>query len=214
MIEASALGVAAILMGAPAGWGLARLTSQLGGLGRAPRRRIAGFVVAASALAAWAQWAQPGAAGVIGALLAWQLLLLAALDAEHFWLPLPATTALIATGLLAAAAEGPAALAASSLGAAIGWATLAGLALVYRRLRGRDGLGGGDAFLLAGGGAWTGWIALPSALVWSAAAGLAAVGVLAAAGRPVGRAQPLPFGVALAVGIWLAWLYGPIGRPS
>ncbi len=212
MTGGAALGLAAILTSAPAGWALARLTSQLGGRGAAPLQRVVGFILAASGLAAWAQWAHPGAPGVLGALLAWQLLLLAALDAEHFWLPLPATLALIATGLLAAASEGPSALAASALGAAAGWAGLAGLALAYRRLRGRDGLGGGDAFLLAGGGAWIGWIALPTALVWSAAAGLAAVSVLAVAGRPVARAQPLPFGVALAVGVWLAWLYGPIGR--
>lgn len=206
------MGLAAILMGLPAGWALARLTSELSGRGPASPRRILGFVGAAAALAGWAQWAHPGAPGVLGALLAWQLLLLAALDAEDFWLPAPGTLGLIATGLLAAAVEGPAAALASAIGAAAGWAGLAGLAFIYRRLRGHDGLGGGDAFLLAGGGAWIGWIALPTALVWSAAAGLAAVGVLAVAGRPVARTQPLPFGVALAVGIWLAWLYGPIGR--
>lgn len=202
---------AAVAAGFPAGLALDRLARRMGGR-EAPRGRAAALALACPALAAWAQLAQPGAAGVLGALLAWQLVLLALLDAEQFWLPLPLTATLIATGLLAQAASGPEALAAGGIGAAAGWAALTAVALAYRRLRGREGLGGGDAWLLAGGGAWAGWIALPTILVWSAFGGLAAVGGLALAGRTIGRAQPLPFGVALAAGIWLAWLYGPIGR--
>lgn len=202
---------AAVAVGPPAGLALARLAGRLGGRD-AGRRRTLALALACPALAAWAQAVQPGAAGVLGALLAWQLLLLALLDAEQFWLPLPLTLTLIASGLLASTVAGPDALAASAIGATAGWAALSAVAFGYRKLRGREGLGGGDAWLLAGGGAWTGWIGLPTTLVWAALGGLAAVGVLTLAGRPVGRTQPLPFGVALAVGIWLAWLYGPIGR--
>lgn len=205
------LGLAAVALGIPVGLLLARLSARAGDEAPTPRR-LAAFALAAPALAVWAQAAHPGAAGVLGALLAWQLLLLAVLDAEHLWLPLPATLSLIATGLLAAAALGPDELAPRAAGAALGWIALAGLAAAYRRLRGREGLGGGDAVLLAGGGAWAGWAALPTILVWAALAGLSAVAVLAFAGRPVARTRELPFGVALALGVWLAWLYGPMGR--
>jgi leader peptidase (prepilin peptidase)/N-methyltransferase len=98
------------------------------------------------------------------------------------------------------------------VGAFVGWAALTFLSATYRRLRGREGLGGGDAWLLAGGGAWVGWVALPTALVWAAGAGLAAAAALALARRPIAGGQHIPFGVPLAAGIWLAWLYGPIGR--
>ncbi|WP_309091687.1 prepilin peptidase [Phenylobacterium sp.] len=201
----------AVLLGPAAGLALDRLACRLGGCEGGPRR-VWILVLACPALALWAQLVQPGATGFMGALLAWQLLLLARLDAQQFWLPLPLTLTLLATGLLAQAASGPEALFHGGVGAFAGWAALTAIAFAYRRLRGREGLGGGDAWLLAGGGAWTGWIALPTILVWAAAGGLVAVAALAASGRPVGRTQPLPFGVGLAFGIWLAWLYGPIGR--
>ncbi|MFN4175691.1 prepilin peptidase [Phenylobacterium sp.] len=170
------------------------------------------LALACPALAAWAQAVHPGAPGVLGALLAWQLLLLALLDADDFWLPLPLTLALVASGLVVAIPEGVDVLLHRAVGAFAGWAALTLLSAAYRRLRGREGLGGGDAWLLAGGGAWIGWIALPTALVWAAGAGLAAAAALALARRPIANGQHIPFGVPLAAGIWLAWLYGPIGR--
>lgn len=206
------LACAVVALGIGVGPALARASERLpGGGGRSPRRGIV-FALACAGLAAWAQAVHPGAAGVLGAFLAWQLLLLATLDAEHFWLPLPLTLGLAVTGLLTALIGEPEALPARALGAVAGWSVLTAVAAGFRRLRGRDGLGGGDAWLLAGGGAWVGWIALPTVLVWAAAGGLVAVAGLALAGRSVARGQHLPFGVALAAGIWLAWLYGPIGR--
>jgi leader peptidase (prepilin peptidase)/N-methyltransferase len=164
-----------------------------------------------AALALWAFAAAPGPQGVTGAILAWQLVLLVVLDIEHFWLPRLLTGLLIASGLLAAAAA-PELLLPHIMGAAVGFALLAGLALAYRLLRGREGLGGGDAWLLAGGGAWTGWYGLPSILVLASLAGLLQVVVLAARGKPAGGAHPVPFGVGLAIGIWLVWAHGPIDR--
>lgn len=204
---------ATVAVGFAAGPVLARAAAGLRERDTAPpARRTIALAIACPALAAWAQAIHPGAPGVLGALLAWQLVLLALLDADDFWLPLPLTLALIASGLLAAASEGGEALAGRTLGAVVGWAALALLSAAYRRLRGREGLGGGDAWLLAGGGAWFGWIALPTALVWAAGAGLAAVAALALARRPIESGRHIPFGVPLAAGIWLAWLYGPIGR--
>jgi leader peptidase (prepilin peptidase)/N-methyltransferase len=188
---------------------LARASVRMAGGATTRPRRMAGFAAACAGLALWAQMLHPGPLGVAGALMGWALLLLAVLDAEHFWLPLPLTAGLIVTGLLVDTAQGLDALGAGLIGAAAGFLALSALAWAYRRLRGREGLGGGDAWLLAGGGAWVGWIGLPTVLVWAAAGGLAAVGVLALTGRRIGADQHLPFGVGLAAGIWLTWLYGP-----
>lgn len=49
-----------------------------------------------------------------------------------------------------------------------GWSSLALLAFIYRELRGREGLGGGDAKLLGAGGALIGPYALPPVLIMAA----------------------------------------------
>lgn len=207
------LGWGAILLGAAVGPVLASLSVRMPGVAARPGRgRVAALALACTALAAWSLAVRPDATGVLGALMAWQLLLLAVLDAEHLWLPRVLTLPLIATGLAAALGEGAEVLAARAAGAAAGFLALALVARGYRRLRGREGLGGGDAYLLAGGGAWVGWTALPTALIWAATAGLAAVALLAVAGRRTRAGQPIPFGVFLALGIWIAFLYGSLGR--
>ncbi|MCG8441017.1 MAG: A24 family peptidase, partial [Caulobacterales bacterium] len=94
--------------------------------------------------------------------------------------------------------------------AALGYGVLAGLAALYRRVRGFDGLGLGDAKLLGAAGAWVGPLGLPSVLVWASAAGLLAAGGLALAKRDVGWRTALPFGPALALGFWITWLHGPL----
>lgn len=160
----------------------------------------------------WAALVQPSplAAGLT-ALLGWQLLLIAVVDAEHFWLPDQLTLPLLGAGLAATALLEPGSLVGSAIGAAAGFGVLWLLARVYRLTRGREGLGGGDPFLLAAGGAWVGWIGLPSILLWAALAGLSVVAARAATGRRVSATDRLPFGVFLAAGIWLTWLWGPLG---
>lgn len=166
---------------------------------------------ASAAIGVWAALSQPSAAAALmTALLGWQLLLIAVVDAEHFWLPDSLTLPLLASGL-AAAAVLDRSLPDAVAGAAAGFAGLWLLARAYRRVRGREGLGGGDPFLLAAGGAWTGWIGLPSILLWAALSGLSIVAARLLTGRAVSGADRLPFGVFLAVGVWLTWLLGPLG---
>ncbi|PSJ20030.1 prepilin peptidase, partial [Halomonas sp. ND22Bw] len=69
----------------------------------------------------------------------------------------------------------------------------------------------GDPFLFAGAGAWVGWMGLPSVLLWACAVGLSLVFGILVVRRSVSGSEKLPFGVFLAVGIWLTWLYGPLG---
>ena len=155
---------------------------------------------AAAAIGAVAALLVPLPAAAVVAGLGWTLLLLALLDAEHFWLPSPVTLPLAAAGLVVTAWLRPAALVDHLIGAGVGWAVLAAVASAYRAIRGRVGLGGGDARLFAAAGAWLGWAALPLVLGSAAVAGL--VVALLLWGRGVTGTTRLPFGVFLAAAIW------------
>ena len=84
------------------------------------------------------------------------------------------------------------------------------ISLAYRGLRRREGLGLGDAKLLAAAGAWVGWVGLPSVVMLGAVFGLVTALAMRMTGREVGRVTELPFGPALALAFWLVWLYGPL----
>lgn len=127
------------------------------------------------------------------------------IDARHMILPDWLTLPLIPIGLALAWIEPEPPLSDRLIGSAAGFLSLFGIAWIYRRVRGRDGLGLGDAKLLAGAGAWAGWQALPSVVLIGSAAGLAWVLVK----RPDPQ-QPFPFGPFLAVGFFLVWWFGPL----
>lgn len=162
---------------------------------------IAAAAIGAAALAAW-----PGPVGLASALFGWWLLLLAAIDLEHLWLPDKLTLPLIAAGLAVGwAGIGPE-LEQRLLGAALGWGGLAAIAFAYRRLRGREGIGGGDPKLLAGIGAWVGALQLPMILAGAGLAGLAAVALMWLRGEAVTRTTRLPLGTLMAIAAWPVWL--------
>jgi leader peptidase (prepilin peptidase)/N-methyltransferase len=71
----------------------------------------------------------------------------------------------------------------------------------YRRLRNRDGLGRGDAKLLAVGGAWCGWTGLASVLLVGSASALIWALILALRSSGQTLKQPIPFGPFLSFGI-------------
>jgi len=204
--------------GLAVGAGLVRLGARLirNEAGETPGlRRHALMALAAAGIGVWAALVQPTVpAAVLTALLGWQLLLIALIDGEHFCLPDQLTLPLLATGGLAAVLLDHTAPLDALVGAAAGFASLWLLAFVYRRLRGREGLGDGDPFLLAAGGAWVGWMGLPSVLLWASAAGLSLVGARLLVGSKVSAVDRLPFGPCLAVGIWLTWMLGPLGLPA
>ena len=139
-------------------------------------------------------------------MLGWWLLLIAALDLEHHWLPDLLTLPLIPLGLAAAWAGLRAAARRAAAGAAIGWAVLAALAFLYRRLRGRDGMGGGDPKLLAALGAWVGAWQLPAILLGAGLLGLAAVLAMRLRGAAGEATTRLPLGTLLALAAWPVWL--------
>lgn len=208
---AAAFGFAGLVAGLVVG--RVRLASAAPGSTRGGLARLSLLAAGGAILGLWSTLGQTSvAAAILTALFAWQLLLIAVVDAEHFWLPDRLTFPLAATGLIAAAALDERRLVDSIIGAAVGFAALWLLARAYRRLRGREGLGGGDPFLFGAIGAWVGWAGLPSALLWAGLAGLSVVAGRAAAGRPLSGADRLPFGVFLAIGGWLTWMLGPLGR--
>ena len=88
------------------------------------------------------------------------------------------------------------------VGAAAGYAVLAGFGWLHFRLRGIEGLGLGDAKLFAAGGAWLGWQPLPLVLLVASLGGLAYAIATGAAARRIA------FGPWLALAIWLAWVFG------
>lgn len=166
-------------------------------------------------VAAWAAAASPGEDYALyltaSCVLGWLLLALAVVDAHVWRLPDPLTGTLAAAGVVATLALFPERLAGHVIGAAAGYGALWGLAAAYERLRGRPGLGLGDAKLLGAVGFWIGWRGLPLAAAGAAAVALGAVLAWALVQRlqrrgPAVDAQTaLPFGPFLAAGAWLAW---------
>ena len=153
----------------------------------------------------------PGAEGLYGALLAALMLAIAANDARHYRIPNELTGAAFALALLRAGALVP------DLGAeALLWpltrAAASALPLLllmalYRRWRGRDGLGLGDVKLAAVGGAW---LDLATVVAVIELAALLAIGAYAANAalrrKPLRGTAFLPFGLFLAPAIWIGWL--------
>ncbi|MGC8475125.1 MAG: prepilin peptidase [Acetobacteraceae bacterium] len=134
--------------------------------------------------------------------LGWGLLALGWTDLRRWVLPDALTLPLLLAGLAAAAALTPDRLGTDALGAAAGWGGFALIGTLYRRLRGREGLGGGDAKLLGAGGAWLGVAALPTVVLAAALAGLVAALSLWRPGRRLSASTAIPFGPFLALAIW------------
>lgn len=162
--------------------------------------------LAAAVIGAVALLAHPLPLGAVSACFGWWLLLTAALDLEHHWLPDRLTLPLIPLGLAAAwAGLGPP-LADRAAGAALGWAVLALIAWGYQRARGREGMGGGDPKLMGAAGAWVGAWNLPVILLGAGLIGLALVLAMRLKGEAVSRTTRLPLGTLIALAAWPVWL--------
>ena len=165
--------------------------------------------LAALVIAGWAACADDGIRLWADCVLGWSLLALSWIDARHMILPDALTLPLILAGLGYALIVDPATAADHAAGAAIGWLLFWAIARLYRTLRGRDGLGEGDAKLMAACGSWVTWSGLGLVMLLAAICGLLVA--LAARLRGYGptAATAIPFGPPLAFATWLAWLYAP-----
>jgi leader peptidase (prepilin peptidase)/N-methyltransferase len=115
---------------------------------------------------AFAEWIQIFLIFVLG--------YLAYFDVRTFRLPDVITLPLTLTGLLfnGLSKQGFVSFQDSIIGAFLGYAGLWLLNALYRALKKQDGIGMGDAKLLAALGAWLGWLALPNILLVASLTGL------------------------------------------
>jgi leader peptidase (prepilin peptidase)/N-methyltransferase len=79
------------------------------------------------------------------------------------------------------------------------------VALLFEKLTGREGMGGGDIKMLAMIGAWGGWRALPSIILISSLGGILIGGISLLLARK-GIRSKIPFGPFLSLGT-LLWLF-------
>ena len=92
------------------------------------------------------------------------------------------------------------------IGAILGYTCLWLLNLLYRIVKKQDGVGMGDAKLLAALGAWLGWFALPSILLMASLTGLIG-GIIWLQWNKQNHRSAFPFGPFLAIAgiIELLW---------
>jgi leader peptidase (prepilin peptidase)/N-methyltransferase len=82
-----------------------------------------------------------------------------------------------------------------------------GLREIYRRLRGRQGIGLGDVKLAAVAGAWLDWMMIPIAIEIAALTALAAYAIgQFILRRPFSATARLPFGLFFGPAIWFGWV--------
>jgi leader peptidase (prepilin peptidase) / N-methyltransferase len=166
--------------------------------------------LAALAVAVWSAAIASGWLVAASSLLGWVLLALALTDIRSFLLPDFLTLPLLAAGLLVAQALDPSTTLPHVLGAAIGFFAIVAIRHAYWMLRGREGIGLGDAKLMAAAGAWVSWEGLPSVLLLAALGGLASALLRHYRKATIRATDRVAFGAFLCVGIWLVWLYGPL----
>jgi leader peptidase (prepilin peptidase)/N-methyltransferase len=148
------------------------------------------------------------------------MIAIAFVDARRFIIPNELTAAALALGFLHAAIQDFDSIVEALANAALRGAILAFaflmLRILYRRLRGRDGIGLGDIKLAGVAGVWVDWWLLPAVIEVAALAALAVYAVRYLLGRGSVRLMRLPFGLFLAPAIWLGWLIGsaPLSIPS
>ncbi len=170
---------------------------------------LAAFAIAAIAAAALAD----PVALWLGCALGWTTLTLAWIDVEHLRLPDVLILPLIPAGLAATWILEPDMLTGHALGAVIGYGAMRGLAAGYHMLRGRDGLGQGDAKLMAAAGAWAGLTALPSILTGAAMLTLGWAAVERLRGATANAQSAFPLGPGISVALWAVWLW-QVSNPS
>lgn len=181
---------------------------RCGDCGAAIDRRHVLMEIACALIGGAALAVRPDLVGLAGALFGWLLATLALLDLDHFWLPDALVAPLAILGLATGMAGVDPPLGDRLIGAAAGLLSFALIAWSYRRLRGRIGMGQGDAKLIAAIGAWLGWRPLPWVVLAAVFLGLGWCALAMARGRQFTSGDRLPLGTLLAIAAWPCWLLG------
>jgi len=197
-----------LLAAVPVGWVSALAARRLAGSAYPP---VWLMILIQAALAGSAILLAPAPAVPVLLVAGWGLGLLAVIDVLAFRLPDIVTAPLGLLGLVLAPRMLGTPLSDHLIGAAGGYAVFVGLALAYARLRGRDGLGLGDAKLLAVAGAWLGWESLPATVVLASAGGLAWAALRLVQRGRAGLSEPIAFGAPLCAAIWISLLLAARG---
>ena len=132
------------------------------------------------------------------------LVIVSYIDWRTYRLPDKLTLPLIGLGLLASWIQQSNILL-HGLGALVGYLVFVGIEKAYRHFRHRDGLGRGDAKLLAAGGAWCGVLALPMIILIASTTGLLVLLILRLSGHQWSNSKPVPFGPFLSLAILIVW---------
>lgn len=148
-----------------------------------------------------------GLAGLAAIVLTWLLIALTFIDIDHHLLPDVMVLPFLWVGLLLNVFGTFATLTSAVIGAAAGYLSLWLVFHLFKLVTGKEGMGYGDFKLLALLGAWLGWQYLLLVVLLSSFLGaVIGIGLIVFQGRD--RAQPLPFGPYLALGGWVALLWG------
>jgi leader peptidase (prepilin peptidase)/N-methyltransferase len=172
-----------------------------------------GIELLAVAVVLWAAVALPRDLIWPGCLLGWWLIALGAVDAREMILPDVLTLPLIVAGLVVTGLIAPDQLSHHVAGAVAGFAVIALVGFAYRRVRGRDGIGLGDAKLAAAAGAWVAWTGLPGVILIAALSGITFTLLAARVTSDRVLTAKLPFGPHIALGTWVIWVHGPLVVP-
>lgn len=186
----------------------------LGGRCRSCRAPIGWYYpameVAALVVVLWAALYLEGLLLWVTVCFGWALLALVAMDLRYFLLADAITLPLIAAGFVAGGWLDGQKVWLHVAGAMVGFLMMVAVARIYRAIRQRDGLGLGDAKLMAAAGAWVGIQSLGTVLLYAVGLALLYAMFARAIGRPIDAVTPIPLGAAIALALWVVWLYGPL----
>lgn len=133
-------------------------------------------------------------------------------DFRSFTIPDVANLALIVSGLVATWFLHVEDLWFHGLAVIVWFALFWAVGAAFRKIRGYDGLGLGDAKLIAGAGAWLGMFAPVSVVLMGSISAIVFVLVMGVVGPKSLRDtqhSAIAFGPFLCVSIWSVWLFGP-----
>lgn len=171
---------------------------------RYPLVELAGGLLLAFSIGRWGL----GWTAASAVILAYMLLVLALIDIDHRILPNVITLPGTAVGLALSTVDPQIAWWDALLGAFLGGGVLYGVAWLYLKMRGIEGMGMGDVKMMMLVGAFVGWQGtFMTIFIGSLLGTVAGISVIALKGRDWGYA--LPFGTFLAIAAFMVDGWGP-----
>jgi leader peptidase (prepilin peptidase)/N-methyltransferase len=133
-----------------------------------------------------------------------------AIDARYGIIPDSLVLALAVGGLLQTFLPDQSEVLQRGIEAALFLAAACLFRVIYRWVRGHEGLGFGDVKFATAGVLWIGIEGVPALLLVAVLSALASLVILKVEGYDLDGKQAISFGPHLAVGLWLTWIVGPL----